>query len=111
MALMLCVLPDKVEVVNVATPDAVLPKPICVVPSKNGTASPSGTEPPEEAMVAVNVTASFNTEGDPDVVTFVVVADWLLGNTRKGTLLVIVTVGVVTVTDPVVAPVGTVAVM
>jgi hypothetical protein len=68
-----CVFFVKEDVANVAMPLVVVPVPIDVVPSKNVTSSPFGTEPYVHFTFAVNVTDCPTLEGDPDVVNFVVV--------------------------------------
>jgi hypothetical protein len=68
---MVCFFAVREEVVNVATPLAVVPVPIAVGPSKNVTSSPFATLPKVDVTVAVNVTGCPRCEGDPEVVTCV----------------------------------------
>src|SRR6266850_2101547 len=78
---MVCVPAFSDDVVKVAAPCDVVPVPICLVPSKNVTVTPSAIGPRVDVMVAVKVTGELNCEGLPEVVTVVLVAAALLMRT------------------------------
>ena len=69
-----CVFAVNAEVVYAANPFVSEADASGIVPSKNVTVSPSGMLPKVELTVAVNVTACPMSEGEPDVVTLVVLA-------------------------------------
>ncbi len=86
-----------VEVVKVAVPLFNVPVPSTFVPFTNDTVSPLGGVPTLALTVAVKVTACPEVDGfGEEVIVAVVVVN--VFPTRKGTLLVSVPLGVVTVT-------------
>jgi hypothetical protein len=92
----------RVVVVKAATPPTSVAVPRVALPFLKVTVPAGVTD--EEETVAVKVTDCPTAEGFSDEVTEVEVGDFAI---RKGTLLVRVPPGVVTVTEPLVAPVGT----
>jgi hypothetical protein len=93
-------------VVKVATPPASVAVPRVALPFLKVTV-PVGV-PDEEETVAVNVTGCPTAEGFTEEVTEVELADIPI---PKGTLLVSVPPGVITATEPLVAPAGTLVVI
>src|ERR1700722_1864831 len=71
---MVCLVAFNEDVVNVATPPAVVPVPMVVDPTPNVTAPPSGIAPYLDVTVAEKVTACPTTEGDPVVLSLFFVA-------------------------------------
>jgi hypothetical protein len=96
----------RVVVVKVAAPATSVAVPRVALPFLKVTVPAGVTD--EEETVAVNVTDCPTAEGLSDEVTEVEVGDFAI---TKGTLLVSVPPGVVTATEPLVAPVGTLVVI